>query len=371
LASAERYPSLDLNAQRSAARTPGDLTTTGRPAESRRYDLNLGTAAFELDFWNRLASLDDAARANYLASEESARAFRSGLIADVANAWLRRIELTERHQLASATLQNRDQIRRLVAKRRDVGYANDLDLQQAEGAYQNARAELAALTQQRVLADNALRLLVGTDSAPNAAVEAKLERVRIEEPSAGLGSDVLLARPDVLAAEQRLIAANANIGAARAAFFPRIVLTASAGLASQSLGGLFDAGSGAWTFAPALRLPLFDFGRVSDNLDLAKLRKNIAVSEYEKAIQQAFREVADLLETRGSIADQLAALNANVAAQLERSRLVEARYRAGVANHLELLDAQRETSTAQQSALATRRQQLTTSVSLYKALGRF
>ena len=371
LASAERMPSVDINAQRTAARTPGDLTTSGRAVESRRLDLNLGITAFELDFWDRLANLDAAARANYLASEEAARAFRSGLITDVVNGWLRQLELAERQMLGETTAKNREQTRKLIAKRRDVGFAGDLDVLQAEGAYQSARAELAALAQQKAAADNALRLLVGADIPLDPSGPMTVERVRLMEPVPGLTSEVLLGRPDVLAAEQRLIAANANIGAARAAFFPRIVLTASAGLASQSLGGLFDASSGAWTFAPALRIPLFDFGRISDNLDLARLRKNLAVSEYEKTIQQAFREVADLLASREYLAEQLASLTANVAAQSERLRLVDARYSAGVANHLELLDAQREQAAAQQSALAVRRQQLTTTATLYKALGMF
>jgi multidrug efflux system outer membrane protein len=191
----------------------------------------------------------------------------------------------------------------------------------------------------------------------------------VADVAVGLPSEVLLARPDVLAAEQKLIAANANIGAARAAFLPRILLTAAAGTASRGLSGLFDAGSGAWSFTPALRLPLFDGGRSTDNVDLAKARKNIAVAEYEKVIQQAFREIADLLAARGQLAEQLQAQEANVVAQSQRLRIVEARYGAGVASHLELLDAQREQFAAQQSALAVRRQLLGTAASLYKALG--
>jgi len=185
----------------------------------------------------------------------------------------------------------------------------------------------------------------------------------------GLPSEVLLARPDVLAAEQKLIAANANIGAARAAFLPKIVLTAAAGTASAGLSGLFGGGSGAWSFIPALRLPLFDAGRTSDNVDLARARKNIAVAEYEKAVQQAFREIADLLAARSQLAEQLQAQEDNVTAQSRRLMLVEARYKAGVSSHLELLDAQREHFAAQQSALAVRRQLLSTAASFYKALG--
>jgi multidrug efflux system outer membrane protein len=196
-----------------------------------------------------------------------------------------------------------------------------------------------------------------------------LQSQAVAEIQEGLSADVLLSRPDVLAAEQKLIAANANIGAARAAFLPRISLTATAGTASRSLSGLFDAGSRAWAFTPILRLPLFDFGRLGENVDLAVARKNIAVADYEKTIQIAFREVADLLAAREHLATQLAAQDENAKSQAARLKLVEARYNAGVSNHLELLDAQREHFAAQQSALAVRRLALSTSSSLYKALG--
>lgn len=371
IASADRLPSVDLAAQRAASLTPGDLSSTGRPMNNQRYDFNLGVSAFELDFWGRVKSLDDAARANYLASEEARRAFRAGLIADVANAWLTRLELGERLALASATVKSREQTRFLIGKRRDVGLAGDLDSLQADGVYQSARAEEANLARQKAAADNALRLLVGNDVAANLPLrpEPTLQAQAIAEVKEGIATEVLLARPDVLAAEQKLIAANANIGAARAAFLPRISLTATAGTASRALAGLFDAGSRAWAFTPVLRLPLYDFGRLESNVDLAQARKNIAVAEYEKTIQQAFREVADLLAARDYLATQLEAQDANAKSQADRLKLVEARYRAGVSSHLELLDAQRENFSAQQSALAVRRQQLSTAANLYKALG--
>ncbi len=367
IARADRLPSVDLVGQRAASLTPGDLSSTGRSLNSQRYDANLGISAFELDFWGRVASLDDAARANYLASEEAQRAFRAGLIADVANAWLTQLELNERQTLADATMKSREQTKFLVGKRRDVGLAGNLDALQADGAYQSARAETANLARQKAAADNALRLLVGTNT--QASSLPALQSQVVAEIAEGLSADVLLSRPDVLAAEQKLIAANANIGAARAAFLPRISLTASAGTASRSLSGLFDAGSRAWAFTPVLRLPLFDFGRLGDNVDLAVARKNIAVADYEKTIQIAFREVADLLAAREHLATQLAAQDENAKSQAARLKLVEARYNAGVSNHLELLDAQREHFAAQQSALAVRRLALSTSSSLYKALG--
>lgn len=366
IARADRFPTVDLGAQRAASLTPGDLSSTGRQQNSQRYDVNLAVAAFELDFWGRVRNLDDAARANFLASDYARQSFRLSLIAEVANAYLSLLELGERLELARATTKSREETRSLIARRRDVGLAGDLDYLQADGAYQNARAETASLARSHATAENALRLLAGT--AP--AVGGKLaEPGLVAAAGVGLPSEVLLARPDVLAAEQKLVAANANIGAARAAFLPKIVLTAVAGTASRSLAGLFDAGSGAWNFTPALRLPLFDAGRSSGNVDLATARKTIAVAEYEKAIQQAFREIADLLAARSQLAEQLQAQEANLAAQSQRLKIVDARYQAGVSSHLELLDAQRENFAAQQSTLTARRLLLSTAASFYKALG--
>ncbi|MCM2289948.1 MAG: efflux transporter outer membrane subunit [Sulfuritalea sp.] len=368
IARADRFPTVDLAAQRAATLTPGDLSLTGRPQNSQRYDVNLAVASFELDFWGRVKSLDDAGRANFLASDYGRQAFRLSLIADVANAYLSLLELGERLELARATTKSREETRALVSRRRDVGLAGDLDYLQADGAFQTARAETANLARSYAAAENALRLLVG--AAPIVADGRKLaQQGLIADIAVGLPADVLLARPDVLAAEQKLIAANANIGAARAAFLPKIVLTAAAGTASAGLAGLFGGGSGAWSFLPVLRLPLFDAGRASDNVDLAQARKNIAVAEYEKAIQQAFREIADLLAARRQLAEQLQAQEDNATAQSRRLVLVEARYKAGVSSHLELLDAQREDFAAQQSALAVRRQWLSTAASFYKALG--
>ena len=368
IARADRFPGVDLGAQRAASLTPADLSATGRQLNTQRYDVNLAVAAFELDFWGRVKNLDEAGRANFLASDYARRAFRASLIADVASAYLSLLELEERLELAQATVGSRDQTRQLVARRRDVGLAGDLDYLQADGAFQNARAEAASLARSHAAAENALRLLVGTTTSVSASRRLQQPGL-VADVAVGLPAEVLLARPDVLAAEQKLIAANANIGAARAAFLPRIVLTAVAGTASRGLAGLFDAGSGAWSFTPALRLPLFDAGRTSDNIDLATARKTIAVAEYEKTLQQAFREIADLLAARGQLTEQLAAQDAGVTAQTRRLVIVEARYKGGVSSHLELLDAQRELFVAQQSALVVRRQLLATSASFFKALG--
>jgi len=365
IARADRFPTVDVGLQQQAAKTPADLSSTGRETINRRYDANLGVAAFELDFWGRVKSLDTAARANFLSSEYAQRAFRLSLIADVAGAYYSLVELEARTRLAEATVKSRADSRHLVEKRRDVGLATDLDYLAVDGAYQGARAELVNLTRQRSAAENALRLLVGNDVAvPPAPTFAALP-----ELAAGLPAEVLLRRPDVLAAEQRLLAANANIGAARAAFFPKITLTLLAGSASPALSGLFDGGSGAWSFVPLLKWPLFDAGRSEANVDLAEARKNVAVAEYERTIQQAFRETADLLAARAYYAEQMAALVAAEAAQEERLKRVDARFQAGVSSYLELLDAQRDYFVAQQAAVATRRALWATSASLFKALG--
>lgn len=368
LARADRFPSVDVGVQRQASLTPADLSATGKELGAQRYDANLGITAFELDFWGRVKNLDDAARASFLASDYARRAFRLSLIADVAGGYFTLLESSERAALATATALSRDETRRLVAKRRDVGLASDLDYLAADGAYQSARAEAANLLRQRAAAENSLRLLVGSNVEPDLGTSLSAQALAGEIPI-GLPAEVLLARPDVLAAEQKLLAANANIGAARAAFLPRITLTATAGSASRALSGLFESGSRAWSFVPLLKWPLFDMGRTESNVDLAEARKNIAVADYEKTLQQAFREVADLLSARQQYAEQAAALDAAAAAQAERLKRVDARYAAGVSSQLELLDAQRESFSAQQSALAARRAWLSSQASLYKALG--
>lgn len=366
IARADRFPTVDIGFQQQGAKVPGDLNTSGQSMISRRYDANLGIAAFELDFWGRVASLETAARASFFASEFAQRAFRLSLIGDVASAYYSLAELAARLALAEATTQTRADSRRLIEQRRDVGLATDLDFLAADGAYQSARAEVANLSRQRSAAENALRLLIG--NAPG-AVSPELTFGALPEIAVGLPSEVLLNRPDILATEQKLIAANANIGAARAAFLPKIVLTVTAGTASHALSGLFGGGSGAWSFVPLLKWPLFDAGRSEANVDLAEVRKNIAVAEYEKTIQQAFREVADLLAAREAYAEQLRAQEAAEQAQSERLKRVEQRHLGGVSSYLELLDAQREQFAARQAVLATRRALAASGAGLYKALG--
>lgn len=369
---ADRFPSVNLTGSRNASLTPASASITGSDLHIQRYDAGLSLVSYELDFWGRVSSLDASAKASYLSTEAAQRAFRLSLIADVANAYLSLLEMSERTQLAAETVRTRAETKELISRRRALGVSGDLDFFQADGAYQSALAERANLERQKAAAENQLNLLLGRtvgELKDLPAGRSLAEQGISSDIVAGLPAEVLLQRPDVFAAEQKLIAANANIGAARAAFFPRISLTGSTGVASSNLSGLFDSGNRAWTFLPALSLPLFDSGRTSANVDIAEARKVIAVAEYEKTIQQAFREVADLLNARDKLSEQLAAQQANSEAQKQCLLLVDARFKAGVANHLDVLDAQRESFAAEQGAAQVRRLWLSASSQLYKALG--
>lgn len=368
IARADRFPTLEAQASGNRSRTPADLSDTGQSLVASRYDAALGLTAFELDFWGRVAALSASARAQYLATDEAAKSFRIGLISDVANTWLQLTELAERVRLAAETLKTREEGLDITRKRQEAGLSTDLDVLAAESFAESLRAQWADLKRQRVQTENALRLLTGM--AVNLPAPTNLANQPVlAELSPGLPSVVLQQRPDVRAAEQQLIAANANVGAARAAFFPRIALTANLGTASKELSGLFDAGSKAWLFNPVLTLPLFDAGRTRANVDVAEARKIQAVANYEKTVQQAFREVADVLAAGSTLGEQVAALEANWRAQQARFERVKAREQAGIANYLEVLDANRDVFNAEQTLASSRRQLLSARVTLFKSLG--
>ncbi|MBF0463152.1 MAG: efflux transporter outer membrane subunit [Magnetococcales bacterium] len=369
IAHADQLPTLGLNGSDAVAHTPADLSLTGKQMTGRRYDVALGATAFELDFWGRVSSLNEAARARFLATEQAQEAFRLSLIADVASAYFAWQALDEQLHLARATVDNREKFLYLARKRRDVGLAGDLDVRVAEGAYETVRAQIAELERTRSQAENALVLLVGTPATDLPAGQRLTEQHLPLDLAAAVPSEVLTNRPDVRAAEANLIAANANIGAARADFLPRVNLNLAFGTATSAFSGLFAAGSGAWSFTPTLVQPLFDSGRTQAAVDLAEARKVAAVAEYEKSIQQAFREVADLLVARDRLAEQLRAQEATDQAQSSRLHLVEARYEGGASNYLEVLDAQRDSFAAAQATVQVRRALLTSAAQLYKALG--
>jgi multidrug efflux system outer membrane protein len=366
---ADLLPNLNATATGSRARIPGSLSATGAPQVSSSYQVGLSLASFELDFFGRVRSLNNAALAQYLATEQAARSARISLVAEVAKAYLAERAFDEQYELARRTLEGRETGYKLAQQRFNVGASSALDLRLNETLVLQARAALASLARQRAQATNALTLLVGkplTDLPP--ATLLSDQNIVVDIP-AGLPSDLITRRPDIRAAEQTLQATNANIGAARAAFFPRISLTASTGTASNELSGLFDAGSRAWTFAPQLVLPIFQGGRNVANLDLANVRKNIAVANYEKTIQVAFREVADALVARGTLDEQIEAQRLTQEAEADRLRLSQQRFQNGIASSLDVLDAERELFTAQQSLVQARLLRLTNAIDLYRALG--
>lgn len=369
ITAASRLPAVDAAADYTAQRALFPFAGVPTAITTRRAGVGVALPAYELDFWGRVRDLSEAARATYLAQTEAARAARIALVGDVAAAWFVLIEAQRRIELTRLSVQSRERALRLSEVRERAGVVSGLDAIQARSLLQSARAELAALERQRSAARNALELLTGSAvpiASEGAALEAQLGQTTIR---AGLPSEVLLVRPDVLAAEERLRAANANIGAARAAFFPTIALTGTAGVASAELGDLFASPTRVWSFLPQLRLPLFNAGRLRSQLDLAQARRVTAVAEYERTIQQAFREVADALTAQAALTEQLVAISELEAAQRDRLQIAERRYQEGLSSFLELLDAQRELYTAQQSRVQTQRLQAANTVALYRALG--
>ena len=366
---AEQFPTIALGASGSRARVPGDLSPTGRAMTSAQYQAGLNVSAWELDFWGRVRSLKDSALQTLLASDEARRAVGVALVAQVANGYLGLRELDERVALARATVDSRAESLRIFTRRFEVGSISKLDLTQVETLLSQALSLSAQLEQARAVQAHALAQLVGgpVDLTPDTR---RFDDASVLQPlHAGLPSALLTQRPDLMAAEHQLRAAQANIGAARAAFFPTISLTAAYGTASAELSGLFDSGSGAWNFAPRLVLPIFDAGRIRANMDLAEVRRDVAVANYEKSVQGAFREVADALSNRRWLALQVDIGKTTLAAQSERARLAKLRYDNGAAPYLEVLDAQRDLLTVEQQLVQTRRALLSSQVSLYAALG--
>ncbi|MCG2582911.1 efflux transporter outer membrane subunit [Massilia sp. TS11] len=363
---ADQIPNLSASADMQRGRTPQMLSASGASTVGKRYDAGLAVPAFELDFFGRVRSLSEAALATYLASEEARKAAQISLVAEVARAWYTERAYAEQLALATRSFEARSKTYALVQRRLEVGASSRLELRQQETLLEAARSAMLTLTRQRAQAENALAVLVGQPlpAAGSAPVQDVLPAL-----AAGLPSDLLAQRPDILAAEQRLKAANANIGAARAAFFPRISLTAALGSSSPSLDGLFDAGTRSWSFVPQLTQPIFDAGRLSANADLATVRKQIAVADYEKTIQVAFREVADALAARDTAGAQLSSQEAARAASAERLKLLQLRQTNGVASSLDILDAERELFSAEQAVVQARLQRSGSAIDLYKALG--
>ena len=360
---ADQWPT--VNAGLSGSRVP---TSSG--GISSTYSAGVLVTAYELDLFGRVRSLGEAALAQYLASEEARKAAQISLVATVATSYLALQGDEELLRVTLETLRTRETSLRLIKLRFDNGASSLIDLRQAESLLESARVALAQATRQRALDENALVLLLGQPLPATLPEGVPITAAAtLPELAAGLPSDLLARRPDIRQAEQQLIAANANIGAARAAFFPKITLTASLGSASTQLGDLFKAGSTAWSFAPQLLQPIFDGGRNQANLKVAEVGRDIATAQYERAIQSAFREVADALAGRATLGEQLRAQEALVRAEQDRYRLAELRYRNGVASSLDALDAQRSLFAAQQALVQTQVQYQQNLVTLYRVLG--
>lgn len=364
---ADTYPRVGViaNATRAPSVTTGDLTNS--------FSTGLAVSAWEIDFFGRIASLKEQALAQYLATQEGRNAAQVSLVAAVASGWLNLLADEALMDLSRQTLASREESVRLTQMRLTAGVVSELDLRQAQALVQAARATLAQQTRQRARDENALALLVGQalpgdirGSLPGSTLS---DAPAMSPLPAGLPSELLNRRPDIRQAEQQLIAANANIGAARAAFFPNISLTAQAGTASGELSGLFKSGSWGFSIAPSLLMPLFDAGRNQANLENAQTTRSIAVAQYEKAVQTAFREVSDALAGRATLGEQAQAQSLQVEAETARLQLSDLRYRNGVSNYLDLLDAQRSLFTAQQTLVLVQLEQLQNQVTMFKTLG--
>ncbi|WBS01547.1 efflux transporter outer membrane subunit [Pseudoduganella sp. SL102] len=367
---ADRVPNVNASVGQTAQRVPANSSATGEAYISRQYSAGLGIPAFELDFFGRVKNLSEAALQQYLGTEEARRSQQISLVAEVANAWLTLAADQERLRLAQDTLKSQQISYELSKRRFEAGATSGLDMYEAQTSVETARSDVAVYTAQVAADQNALALLAGAPVPAELLPQGALQSVtQLAELPEGVPSEVLQRRPDVLAAERTLQANNANIGVARAAFFPSISLTASAGAASGDLSNLFKAGAGTWSFIPQLNLPIFAGGRNQANLDLARANRDIALAQYERAIQSAFREVSDALAQRGTIDERVASQAALVEASGKSYRIHEQRYQKGAESYLNALVSQRNLYAAQQTYISARLAKASNQVTLYKVLG--
>jgi len=376
-AAAYRIQKTDLlptvNAGVSGARTatPEDLTASGRAVTTSVYRANLGVTAYELDFFGRLRSLNQKALEAYLATQEANASVRIAIIAETANAYCAYLAQKQLLAIADETYQAQKNTYEVIKKRYELGSGSQIEATQAFAQVETAHASIIQYTRLAAQAKNALTLLVGRsvdDMIDNGDTVDSISFMN--DLPAGIPSEVLTSRPDVMAAEHKLKAANADIGAARAALYPNISLTGSFGFASESLTSLFSAGSAyAWNFSPSATIPIFNRGRLKANLEVAKVNEKIAAAEYEKAMQTAFKEVADQLAARGTYRDELVTQQSLVDANKKTFELATMRYDNGISSYLTVLDAQRSLFAVQQRAVTVKQQYLSNLVTLYKVLG--
>jgi multidrug efflux system outer membrane protein len=364
------FPKIDANVGATYQRLAEDFSGTGQAMNVDQYSLDLGMSSYELDLFGRVRSLKDQALEQFFATAQARRSMQISLVAEVAANYLVLAADQELLKLARDTLENQQSAYDLIRSRYDAGISSALDLYQARTSVDAARVDIARYTTFVAQDENALNLVVGS-AVPADLLPAALSETltALKELQPGLPSDVLLSRPDILQAEHLLKGANANIGAARAAFFPRITLVSSVGFGSEDLSGLFKSGSFGWKVAPQISVPIFQGGANVANLQAAEVDRDIAVAQYEKAIQTAFREVADALAQHGTIDEQLEAQQSLTDATAESYRLSSARYEKGVDSYLNVLDSQRSMYGAQQNLITVRLSRLNNLVTLYKVLG--
>lgn len=367
---ADLLPKLDASAGANFQRVPETLSSTGRAMTTEQYNVGLGIASYELDLFGRVRSLKDQALEQYLSTEQARRSVQISLVSQVAATYLALAADGERLKLAKDTLANQHESYKLTKSRFEAGVSSSLDVNQAQTTVDAARVDIARYTTLVTQGENALNLVVGSQVPVELFPQALSESLTsLKDLAPGLPSTVLLGRPDIQQAEGQLKGVNANIGAARAAFFPRITLVSSVGFGSDELSSLFKGGAFAWSFAPRISLPIFDGGANKANLKVAEVDRDIAVAQYEKAIQNAFREVADAMAQRATIDEQLAAQQSLTDAASESYRLSQARFDKGIDNYLTVLDSQRSLYGAQQNLISTRLSRLANLVTLYKVLG--
>lgn len=366
---AELFPTVNGSATFSKERVPGILSGAGQPVTSELYNVNLAISSWELDLFGRIRSLEDQALQQFFATEEARRSVQISLVAEVASNYLTLAADKELLKIAQDTFASQQTSYNLIKRRFEAGASSELDVRQAQTSVDSARVDIARFTSQVAQDENALALVVGSPVPADLLPSGLSEITALKELIAGLPSEVLQRRPDIMQAEHLLQASNANIGAARAAFFPSITLTTSVGLSSDQLAGLFKGGAGTWSFIPQITLPIFDAGRNRANLKVTEVDREIFLAQYEKAIQSAFREVADAFAQRGTLGDQLEAQQSLTDANAASYRLSQARYEKGIANYLNVLDSQRSLYSAQQGLITVRLSRLVNMVTVYKVLG--
>ncbi|WP_255413083.1 MULTISPECIES: efflux transporter outer membrane subunit [unclassified Brevundimonas] len=371
---ADLLPQLDGVVSSTSQRTPADLAPPGAPEITRAYQASGAVSAWELDLWGRIRSLNDQALAAYLAQEETRMSAQLSLMAEVANAYLTLRADQAMLRLAEETVETQTRAFALTRERAEAGEAGRIDMHQAEAALRGAEADRAAYQRQAARDRNALVVLLGRPLTPelSAGLDGAVtlpDDLAMADLPPGLPSDLLIRRPDIRAAEQALMSANANIGAARAAFFPTVSLTGSIGSASSDLDNLFSSGAQAWSFGPQITAPLFRGGALRASLDRAHLLKQIEVARYERTVQVAFREVADGLSGLGTFNEQIHSERLRVEASQTTYDLAEQRFREGEDSYLVVLDAQRTLYSSQQGLIRARLMRLSNLVDLYKALG--